>query len=376
MDKELLNIVVTGGPCGGKTTALDELTKLLRSYGYNVVIVPETATEMMNNGMLPYGDNGLEGKDFQELLLDLQLAKEKVARESTKRNRAKKTAIIYDRGVLDNRAYLDDETFQSFLKDRGISESEILSSYDLVIHLVTAAIGKEEFYTKANNAVRMENVEEARLADKKTMETWKNHPNLRVVANDTLFNEKIEKVKNYIREYIGEEKVVKKERYLLNISDIDFNTFFKNYEVVKEDLESFVIYNQDGYNEMYSKSTIYNSSYYTCTTNILDMNGISKSICRPITKEEYELGEIKNKSLKLNKIRYNFIDNNERFRLDLYNIDGNYYAILERDVAIITKTELPKFISNYIDITNNSDYDDDSICTDYNIDNIFKRRGK
>ena len=134
MNKDLLNIVVTGGPCGGKTTALDELTKLLRSYGYNVIIVPETATEMMNNGILPYGDNGLEGKDFQELLLDLQLAKEKVARESSKRNRAKKTAIIYDRGVLDNRAYLDDETFQSFLKARGISESEILSSYDLVIH--------------------------------------------------------------------------------------------------------------------------------------------------------------------------------------------------------------------------------------------------
>ena len=38
--------------------------------------------------------------------------------------------------------------------------------------------------------------------------------------------------------------------------------------------------------------------------------------------------------------------------------------------------ELPKFISNYMDITNNSDYDDDSICTDYNIDSIFKRRSK
>ena len=72
MDKKILNIVITGGPCDGKTTALDELTKLLRSYGYTVYLVNETATELITDGIRPFGDNALPLKDFQEFIFDAQ----------------------------------------------------------------------------------------------------------------------------------------------------------------------------------------------------------------------------------------------------------------------------------------------------------------
>ena len=372
MNKDLLNIVITGGPCGGKTTALDELTKLLRSYGYYVLIVPETATEMKNNGILPYGPNGLSTKDFQEILLDIQLSKEKYFREAAKRCPSKKVAILYDRGVLDNRAYIDDATFQEFLKARGISEAEILSSYDIVFHLVTAANGKEEYYTLENNTARSETPAEARERDVKTMETWRNHPNLRIVGNDTLFGEKINKVKNYIREYLGEEKVVKKERYLVKLND--FSQLFNNKDAVREEIESFVVYNFESYNDMYSKSTINGSNYYTCTTNVIEMDGITKSVCRTITKQEYELAESKNRGLLLKKTRYNFIYNNERYRYDMYNLYGEFFNVLERDVAFTAIHELPPFIHVIEDITNNPDYNDDSLCTDYNINYVYNKR--
>ncbi len=40
-------IVITGGPCGGKTTALSWLQNAFTLRGYKVIIVPETATELI-----------------------------------------------------------------------------------------------------------------------------------------------------------------------------------------------------------------------------------------------------------------------------------------------------------------------------------------
>lgn len=37
--------------------------------------------------------------------------------------------------------------------------------YDAIIHLVTAAIGAEKYYTTENNAVRSENLQQARDLD-------------------------------------------------------------------------------------------------------------------------------------------------------------------------------------------------------------------
>lgn len=37
-------IVLTGGPCGGKSTGLSKIEQELTEKGYKVFIVPETAT--------------------------------------------------------------------------------------------------------------------------------------------------------------------------------------------------------------------------------------------------------------------------------------------------------------------------------------------
>jgi hypothetical protein len=45
---------------------------------------------------------------------------------------------------------------QATLKSVGVTTSELLSRYHLVLHLVTAADGAQEFYTLANNSARTE----------------------------------------------------------------------------------------------------------------------------------------------------------------------------------------------------------------------------
>ena len=365
--KNILNIVVTGGPCGGKTTALNELTTLLRSYGYTVYLVDEAATELINDGIRPFGDNKLDIKSFQSLIFDTQLLKENIRRKAANICPNSKVAILYDRGIMDNRGYIDDSIFDEFLKERNMSESDILMRYDLVIHLVTAAIGKEGYYTTLNNTARTETIEEARIQDRKTMEAWRNHPNLRIVGNDTLFDGKIKRIKNIIRSYIGEKEVLKQERFLIDINDINLNSF--NHLMVKEEIEEFALHYDNDVIEVYSKSTINGSNYYTY---LLKYNNNRK--CRAISSEEYYNYRSRIKGTTIRKTRYNFIDENERFRLDIFNINNYPFVILERDVSNNKRKELPKFVKTAINITKNRDYDDDSIFIDYNINELYRRK--
>ena len=369
--KEILNIVVTGGPCGGKTTALDELTKLLRGYGYTVYLVSEVATELINDGIKPFGENKIPLLEFQSLIFDSQYNKETIRRNAALKCPNEKVAILYDRGILDNRAYISNLEFQNIIKERNVNEADIIKRYDLVIHLVTAAIGKDEYYTTLNNSARTETKEEARMMDKKTMEAWQNHPNLKIVSNDTLFDEKIEKVKNIIRAYIGEEEVIKHERYLIKPNDILWEKFSNN--AIKEEIEEFVLQYDNVCDVVFQKSTINNSSYYTCLKNKYEDSGLKTTICKSINESTYLDNLSMVKGILLKKIRYNFIDDGERYRMDLYNLDGDTFIILERDVTNISRKNVPYFIKNYLDITNERDYNDDSIYIDYNIRKIMEK---
>lgn len=47
---KIICIVLTGGPCGGKSTSLKVLTSALEEKGYRVMTVPEVPTILMSNG--------------------------------------------------------------------------------------------------------------------------------------------------------------------------------------------------------------------------------------------------------------------------------------------------------------------------------------
>jgi len=43
---------MTGGPCGGKTTALAKIANVVEKYGFHGLMVPECATIMKHAGAL------------------------------------------------------------------------------------------------------------------------------------------------------------------------------------------------------------------------------------------------------------------------------------------------------------------------------------
>ena len=158
-------IVITGGPCAGKTTALSWIQNAFTKRGYRVLFVPETATELITGGVAPWtcGTN----LDFQKCQVRLQVEKEAVFLRAAKTMDADKVLIVCDRGVLDNRAYMSKKEWQEVLKDFGSNEIDLRDGYDAVFHMVTAAKGAVEAYTTANNAARYETVEQAAEMDDK-----------------------------------------------------------------------------------------------------------------------------------------------------------------------------------------------------------------
>lgn len=218
-DKQITRIVVTGGPCAGKTTALSWIQNAFTEKGYQVIFVPETATELISGGAAPWLCP--EGKHFQTALVRLQLAKEDAYAYVASHMKARKILLVCDRGALDNKAYMSPLDFQFVMQSLGTNEVALRDHYDAVFHLVTAAKGAEAFYTLANNQARTETPQQAAELDDKLISAWTGHPHLRILDNSTDFNKKMLRLLAEISSFLGEPEPMEVERkYLIRMPSL------------------------------------------------------------------------------------------------------------------------------------------------------------
>lgn len=195
---QVKRLVLTGGPCGGKTSAVSFLKQNLESLEYKVIFTPEAATEIIRSGVQ---FNDCTVLEFQTLVTKRILYYEKEALKIASLYPEKNVIILSDRGFCDNKEYMSDKDYKTLLSSFGLTEEEVLCRYDAVFHLITAAIGAEKFY-KLEGA-RHETPEEARELDIKTLQAWLHHPKHIVIDNSTDFNEKLNRLLNKILEIVG-----------------------------------------------------------------------------------------------------------------------------------------------------------------------------
>ena len=228
----ITRIVITGGPCAGKTTAMSWIQNAFTQKGYTVLFVDETATQLSNGGA-PWRLTR-NNREYQYRVTQLMLAKEDVFTGIAETFEADKVLVVCDRGALDNRAYMTDEEFSYVLKKLNTNEVELRDHYDAVFHLVTAAKGAEEFYTLSNNVARYETVEEAIRSDDKLISAWTGHPHLRIIDNRYDFDEKMLTLIREISSFLGEPKPVEtKRKYLIAYPDPDMLTSRPNCKRVE-----------------------------------------------------------------------------------------------------------------------------------------------
>jgi CYTH domain-containing protein/thymidylate kinase len=213
---EIKKIVLTGGPCAGKTTALVKITEYFSGFGYKVFNVPEVPTIYSTAGwnyLTPNRDLYYQG---ERAILETQLALEdqfmRLAEVCTK-----PVLIVCDRGTMDISAYIKPEEWREITAMAGTTPEGLLERYDAVLHLVSAADGAEQYYTTATNATRYEQANEeglriARELDKKIIKAWTGHPHLRVINNHDDFEAKLNRVLKEISKVVGLPQPVQQER--------------------------------------------------------------------------------------------------------------------------------------------------------------------
>ena len=214
---EIVKIVLTGGPCAGKTTALVRVIEHFSSLGFKVFTIPEVPTLFTQAGMNYLTTNKGFFYEGEKATLEIQLALEdkflRMAQECTEQP----CIIVCDRGAMDISAYMSPETWNEITRAVGTSTSELRQRYDAVLHLVSAADGAEQYYTTANNAQRYEQMNEeglriARSLDKKVIHAWTGHPHLRVINNHDDFEAKMLRVIKQISCVLGLPGPIEEER--------------------------------------------------------------------------------------------------------------------------------------------------------------------
>jgi len=172
-------IVLTGGPGGGKTTALDLFRRELKN---GVSIAPEAATILFENGF-KRGDSLEDLRKTQLAIYELQKSLEDIFDKGTD-----SSVIICDRGSLDGLAYWPDNK-NSFFEAIKSSYKKEINRYDAVVFFESGACSGSDL--KSNNPFRKENSQEAQELDLKLKEIWSKHPNFHFISSQESFISKV-----------------------------------------------------------------------------------------------------------------------------------------------------------------------------------------
>lgn len=176
-------IVLTGGPCAGKTTLTQVIARVFQEH---VAVVPEAASLLFSGGFPRWAELAAR-RATQRAIYRVQCELE-VAFAAKYPDKI----LVFDRGTLDGAAYWP-EGPADFFRAVGTSSEAELNRYDRVIYLESAAAHDYARHAAANPS-RTETWEEASQLDAQTQRLWTAHSRLAIVKNQRSFDAKISEV--------------------------------------------------------------------------------------------------------------------------------------------------------------------------------------
>ena len=340
-------IVLTGGPCGGKTSAIKFISNKLRDKGYNVVTVPEVATLLHQNGFeLVTSDDFVKTIAKQIAIINCQKTLED-SMAIMQLMSEKSTIILSDRGVMDSKAYTPHSVWDRLLLQIDSSEIELRDvRYDAVFHMTSAAVGTN-FYTNSNNPARFETEVEALDADRRTQNAWLGHQHFRIIDNSTDFDGKLNRLWKSIESSLTHKEI---ERRFLVKSWTPPNDML-SIEITQAYLQS-----TDGITRRIRKRKQDRTLYYSTTKHGTGL--IRTEHEKLITYEQYNslLYEADQNRQPIFKSRKYFLWNNRQYELDIFSRpDGLKILEIEMDDPN-EKVEIPPFISIDKEVTDDPTY--------------------
>ncbi len=351
-------IVLTGGPCAGKTTALVRVIEHFNSRGFKVFCVPEVPTLYSLAGWNYLTPNRQLYFEGERAILETQLALEdhfiRLAGVCTK-----PVLIVCDRGAMDISAYIAPEEWKSICDEAGINSNVLRERYDAVLHLVSAADGAEQYYTTATNSTRYEKADEeglriARELDKKVIKAWTGHPHLRVINNHDDFERKMQRVLREISNVLGLPQPVTEERkYLVEVVG-------RLPETIDSDiLQTYLVSEPGAEIRLRRRSWTGGKVVNVHNTKKRTAPGEQIETERQVENALYEslLQQADPYRQSISKLRQSFIWKGQYFELDTYHGPLEGLVILEtKGIADVEDVNFPPFIRVIKEITGNKEY--------------------
>ena len=188
MKREPLWVVLTGGPCAGKTSVLAALAAY---FDGRLSVASEAATQVLGIHATPRPD----WTEQQWYAFQYAIARQQLNNEARARYQAYKCGyelVVCDRSLYDNAAYPAGKEVVYTMAAAG--QVRPMEAYDVVVHLDSLAVTAPDKYNCLSNAARYETLEEAQAINIRTLDAWAEHPNRVVISNDGTLDETVASV--------------------------------------------------------------------------------------------------------------------------------------------------------------------------------------
>jgi hypothetical protein len=371
-------IVFTGGPGGGKTSALSALAATIPQISdFRVVQVPELST-LFHNAGCHYPATGTRE---DQLNWDYEKLKSQISLEDAFIHIAKEshtpTIVLCDRGALDTKLFVTDEDWVILRSALGYEdESKLLERYDAVVHLVSTAIGAEEHYTgSAGNPARRETMEEARAQDYDVRQAWMKHPNFLLISNKpegSTFEDKLRRTKEAVCSQIGIQTPSDVKRQWI----VDLQNFEPGDSAIRFQIETDFISSTDTDDVCIQRTSLVEGNKwpvwednwkvgatYSLHERIVEQNRVSRIVRRSdrrLSKREWKLllerstgrnmAERQDSTIRMR--RTCFVHDESFFKLDeLICSDGNSRVCLLTFEGNNEDEVFPPFFSNFREVS-------------------------
>ena len=368
---EIKKIVLTGGPGGGKTTALSRICERFSRLGWSVKVVSETASDFISGGYKPqlFLHSNEAWETFEAEICASQIRKE-CCREALSRNLqdVDKVLIVCDRGLLDNQAYMTEEQFQHVVA-RFPEWKQHVSTYDAVFHIVTAADGAEQYYTKKGKdgqEVRDEDIKAARELDLKLQRAWSWHPHYRITRNEegVTFKQKVDKVISQIAEFLGEPVPYENERkFIIRYPDLTMLESLSNCQK-QQIIQTYLPSSKSGEEVRVRRIDSNGWSLFTKTTKLkTETVGSRIETERNLSENDY-IADLMTGIYTVSKTRYSIVlhESTRPIEVDIYPGHGDY-AILEIEVpSMDSPVTIPGYLTVIREVTGDERFDNAQIA--------------
>ncbi len=178
--KNLFKIVITGGPCSGKTTVIN----LLKEKNYKVI--PEVATIIIKENLNKDDTEILTWKNFKKF--QKEVIKRQLKYENMLNN--EEGIVFLDRGIYDSIAYLKKEK----IEDKSLFKV-CKSDYDIIFIL-------EPLPFLESNDIRRESEEERKLIHFLIYDTYKEYFDRIFIIHVYNPRKRVEEILKIVNDYV------------------------------------------------------------------------------------------------------------------------------------------------------------------------------